>query len=213
MNIHLIGGRGHFRHGIVRDRAQSAIILALIIILALSIMNHSKPLNVSKESYKPLLELIAQAESRNNYNAYFGNSRNSSIKFTDMSIAEVMQWQEDFIEQGSPSSAVGRYQIISTTLADLVQATGISPDRLFDESMQDRLAIVLLERRGSLDYINSKISRHRFAANLAMEWASLPKVLGEGNLESSYYDGDGLNRSLVRAESVLGAISKIESDG
>lgn len=164
---------------------------------------------VNPESYKPLLNLIANAESSGNYNAYFGNSRNAEIKFTEMSVADVRKWQEDYVAQGSPSSAVGRYQIISNTLDGLVNELGIEPTQKFDESTQDAMAIALLERRGSVEYVNEELSQEQFAANLAKEWAALPKVVGD-NPDQSYYAGDGLNKSRVSPDTVLKAIEPIE---
>ncbi len=162
------------------------------------------------ESYKPLLNLIATVESNGNYNAHFGNSRNDSVKFTDMSVAEVRQWQTDFVAKGSPSSAVGRYQIISTTLDGLVNELKLEPTQKFDPETQDKMAVALLERRGADAYVNNELTQEEFAANLAKEWAALPKIVGE-NPEQSYYAGDGLNKSRVEPKEVLSAIEPIEA--
>lgn len=167
-----------------------------------------KRLAVDTRSYSGLLELIAHAESKNNYNAYFGNASNTELKFTDMTIDQVLEWQSSHIQQGSPSSAVGKYQIINTTLAKLVHEQDIDTKRKFDERTQDELAIALLEHRGSENYINSELSPQEFAANLAQEWAALPRVIG-GDPNSSFYAGDGLNRSLISVDEVLGAIGQI----
>lgn len=173
-------------------------------------MNNQRP-TIDSAAYAPLLDVIAKAESNGNYNAYFGNAGNSQIKFTDMTVAEVMKWQADFIAQGQPSSAVGRYQIISTTLSGLVNRKIVDVNEKFDEATQDRLAIALVERRGSLDYVAQQLSAHEFAANLAKEWAGLPRVLG-GNPTDSYYAGDGLNKSRTSVEEVLGAIAPIRAE-
>lgn len=87
-------------------------------------------------------------------------------------------------------TAVGRYQLISTTLAGLVQQLHIDVNQPFDETMQDELAVALLERRGVTEYVNNQIDGRQFAAELAKEWAGLPKVLGD-KPEQSYYAGDG----------------------
>jgi muramidase (phage lysozyme) len=160
-------------------------------------------------AYEPLLQLIARAESNDNYNAYFGRPGNTETDFTAMSVAEVLAWQNEYVQQGSPSSAVGRYQIINTTLAGLVRELGIKPEQKFDQPMQDRLAIALLDRRGARDYANNKISREEFAANLAKEWAALPKVLGDKPHES-YYASDGLNRSRVEVKGILAVIERAD---
>ena len=180
-------------------------------LIAYTIGSMNQRLQVDPVSAKPLLDLIARVESKGNYNAYFGNAGNTSIKFTEMSIADVLSWQEDFIAAGHPSSAVGRYQIISTTLKGLVQQLAIDVNQPFDEAMQDRMAIALLERRGATEYVNNQIDGRQFAAELAKEWAALPKTMGD-KPEQSYYAGDGLNKALISSKEVLAAIGAIRSE-
>lgn len=163
---------------------------------------------VDPVSYRPLLRVIADAESAGNYNAYFGNSGNTDVKFTDMTIAEVLAWQSKYIAEGSASSAVGRYQFLNTTLQHIAQEKGVSMDEKFDEDMQDSLAIALLERRGSERYVNQRVTRDEFAAELAKEWASLPKVAG-ADAQQSYYAGDGLNHALVSVSAVQQAVEQL----
>lgn len=177
-------------------------------LIAYTIGSMNQRLQVDLVSAKPLLDLIARVESKGNYNAYFGNAGNTSIKFTEMSIADVLSWQEDFIVAGHPSSAVGRYQIVSTTLKGLAQQLNIDTDQPFNEAMQDKMAFALLERRGATEYVNNRIDGRQFAAELAKEWAALPKILGSSP-EQSYYAGDGLNEALVSSGEVLRAIGAI----
>ncbi|MDB5177027.1 MAG: hypothetical protein JWN75_695 [Candidatus Saccharibacteria bacterium] len=185
----------------------SIIILSIGVIAYSSYIEHRR-LTVDPATYAPLLQLIAKAESNDNYNAYFGNAGNASVDFTKMSIAQVMKWQAEYVAQGKASNAVGKYQIVSTTLSGLVRHLGIDVKQKFDKTMQDSLAIALLERRGSELYVNNEISRDQFAANIAKEWAALPKVIGE-NPNESYYASDGLNKSRVKVDDVLKAIQPI----
>lgn len=194
----------------IRNNSFLFIVFSALILTFTFIMNQDKRANVIPASYQPLLNLIAGVESRGNYNAHFGNAHNTSVDFTRMSIAEVLQWQGEYVAQGSPSSAVGRYQIINTTLEGLVQDMKIAPEQLFDEATQDQMAVTLLGRRGSVEYANKEMSRQEFAANLAKEWASLPKVVGD-RPDDSYYAGDGLNKSLVDKEKVFSAIDAIKT--
>lgn len=179
-------------------------------LIAYTIGSMNQRLQVDPVSAKPLLDLIARVESKGNYNAYFGNAGNTSIKFTEMSIADVLSWQEDFIVAGHPSSAVGRYQIISTTLKSLVQQLDIDTNQPFNEAMQDRMAVALLERRGATEYVNNQIDEQQFAAELAKEWAALPRVVGD-RPEQSYYAGDGLNKALVKVDEVLRAVGGVSA--
>lgn len=197
-----------------RNKAPIFILAAaLFLISAVSYASYmsTRRLSVNPESYTQLLNLIAKVESNGNYNAYYGDARNSDIDFTAMSISDVMKWQKDFVAQGSPSSAVGRYQILSGTLESLVAQMGLSSQQTFDERTQDAMAIALLERRGAVEYVNLELSDKDFAANLAKEWAALPKVIGD-NPEQSYYAGDGLNKSRVESKEVLNAIKPIEAN-
>ncbi len=155
-----------------------------------------------------LLNTIAKVESKSNYNAYFGNSHNSSIQFTSMSVDEVLAWQKEFVAQGSPSSAVGRYQFIDSTLQGLLHELRIEGTATFDPALQDRLAVALLERRGIREYVDDKISREEFAHSLSKEWAALPVAIGE-NPERSYYAGDGLNKAQLSVDEVFASIATV----
>src|SRR5688500_6817427 len=168
------------------------------------------PARIDPAAYSSLLTTIAKGESNGNYNAYFGNAANTAIHFTEMSVDEVLQWQEEYVRQGSPSSAVGKYQIVRPTLTGLVSELGIDPKARFDEAMQDRMAIALLERRGALAYVEKELTREQFAANLAKEWAALPKVTGMSP-EESYYAHDGLNESRISVDEVYKALAMLES--
>ena len=156
------------------------------------------------------MSLIGKIESNDNYNAYFGNPSNNEIKFTDMTIDQVMRWQADFIADENASSAVGRYQIINTTLVGLVRELKIDTKEKFNQQTQDRMAIALFERRGSTAFINNEVTAEEFAARLAKEWAALPKVIGD-NPGSSYYANDGLNSSRAKPETVLGVVNQLSS--
>lgn len=166
-------------------------------------------MKIDSAAYQPLLATIAKGESRGNYNAHYGQAGNTSVRFTDMTISQVLQWQQDFVAQGSPSSAVGRYQFVRPTLAGLVEQRGIDGEARFDEAMQDELAVALLERRGVRQYVAKQLSREELAANLAKEWAALPKVIGD-RPEESYYAGDGLNEARISIDEVFSAIQAID---
>lgn len=187
----------------------TALILCIIAILMLTVFWASKP--EAKPDYSQLLNTIAEGESRGNYNAYYGNVRNESLDFTKMTVKEVLAWQREFVEKGSRSSAVGKYQFIRPTLARLVKEHRISGDERFSEELQDKLAGALLERRGINDYMEGKIDRKQFAHNLSKEWAALPKVIGE-NSEKSYYEGDGLNKVQISVGEVYEAIDSLTAE-
>lgn len=146
-----------------------------------------------------LLDLISEHESNGNYNVVYGGKE---IDLTHMTVDEVLQWQTNFVRAGSPSSAAGRYQIIHDTLDGLKKEMGLTGKETFSEDMQDRMATVLLNRRGYDDYLAGNISEAKFMNNLSKEWASLPKDMNG----RSYYAGDGLNKALTSPESVITAM-------
>lgn len=195
------------------NTANTHVIAAVLLLLALllyTVYMSQQTKSVDPKSYQTLLGLIGKAESDNNYDAYFGNSANSKIKFTDMTIEQVLDWQSEFVANGNPSSAVGKYQFINTTLKQLVDHHNIDPSRQkFTPKTQDDLAISLIERRGSLEYVNENLDTKNFAANLAKEWASLPKTVGS-DPNDSFYANDGLNKSRVKVDELLSAIEDIK---
>lgn len=186
-------------------------LVVFIGILAIVVtQSHSLQPQVDPTAYNTLLNTIAKGESKGNYNAYFGKVGNTKIRFTEMSVKDVIMWQEQYVRKGSASSAVGKYQIIRPTLAGLVAQLRIDPSTLFDENLQDRMAIVLLERRGAHAFVQKKLSREEFAASLAKEWAALPKATGV-NPTQSHYAGDGINKSNISLSEIYDALASLEA--
>lgn len=155
-----------------------------------------------------LLSFIGQHESRGNYNALvYGNNTPREADLTNMSIAEVMQYQSQMIGRGHASTAVGKYQFLRGTLGDAVNATdGIDMNTQFTPEVQDRLAEFLLERRGLSRFQSGEMSPEQFARNLANEWASLPLVSGR-----SAYEGIAGNRAGVGYSELMDNIQGMRS--
>jgi hypothetical protein len=78
------------------------------------------------------------------------------------------------------SSALGRYQIVRTTLRTVRKSLSLPANALFDSEMQDRCACYLLGLRGIDKYLAGRLSEDTLIDNLAREWASLPTVSGNG---------------------------------
>lgn len=169
----------------------------------------NSPEYINPVAYAPLLETIARGESGGNYNAHFGNPANQSIRFTDMTIADVLEWQTKHVQKGNMSNAVGKYQIIQPTLIDITEAMDVERDEKFDEALQDRIAIALIDRRGAREYANNDLTQEEFAANLAKEWAALPKTTGS-NPQESYYASDGINKSNTSVNDVYTALEAFQ---
>lgn len=163
-------------------------------------------------SVRTLLDFIAQPESRGDYNAVWGGiakKHRPKRPLVTMTIAEVLDWQ-DGIDAMYPSEAAGRYQIMEDTLRPLPPSAGLLPSDLFNEANQDKLALVLLKRRGLDKYLAGVISADDFANSLAREWASLPLVSGPKKGRSAYA-GDGLNKSHVSVDAFMGAVRAVKS--
>jgi hypothetical protein len=156
-------------------------------------------------AYEPLLDFIGDAEHSvegdTQYITAFGRTADGGHvqpetpdgrPLTEMTIDEVIAWQKNYTDNGSASSAAGKYQIIRKTLEGLKDKMDLTGNELFDEQMQDAMAIKLMEGRGLDDYLEGDISQGQFINRMAKEWASLPTTSGRG-----HYNGDGLNHQQV----------------
>jgi hypothetical protein len=99
------------------------------------------------------------------------------------------------------SSAVGRYQIVRTTLRKIRDALDLPGAALFDAEMQDRMACFLLGQRGIDKYLAGRLSEDTLLTNLSKEWASLPQPNGKG-----YYGGQ---RAAVTPAQVRKALAEV----
>ncbi|MDN3713351.1 hypothetical protein QWZ10_19390 [Paracoccus cavernae] len=105
---------------------------------------------------KGILDLIAQRESGGDYNATLDNGRwtGGARNLVNMTLKEILALQSTMrtpenralYGDGKGSSALGRYQIVGSTLEGLIKDLGLSGDELFSPEMQDRLAMQLLRQ-------------------------------------------------------------------
>lgn len=166
-------------------------------------------------------ELVGLYEGGTNYDVSYNNGQiNGELfrdsngytqdDFTQMTIAEVRQWQDEFVDAGSASSAVGKYQIIRKTLDGLVDGMdGIDENTVFSEDVQDAMADELLRQRGYDRFMNGELNEYELMGELAKEWASLPKNMGG----KSYYAGDGLNSAHIEPGALLETLQYVRSQG
>ncbi|MES2728628.1 MAG: hypothetical protein V4621_00835 [Pseudomonadota bacterium] len=142
-----------------------------------------------------LLNTIAHYEThradRNNNDGYdrvFGKA--NTMPLTKMTINQVLAWQDEYVADGSKSSAAGRYQIIRGTMRGLAKDMGLTGNELFDQTMQDRMAVTLLKQAGLDKYMNGSLSADTFQNRISGTWASVQNAHGQGQ-----YDHDGLNKA------------------
>lgn len=158
--------------------------------------------NKQTESNK-ILDLIGQGESKGNYNALVygkkGTNAPKEADLTNMTIAQVQEYQKGMIDRGHASTAVGKYQMIAATLAEQVKKAGLDPATTkFNQKTQDLLAKQLVDQAG---YGKKDVAT--VMKNLAGTWASLPKDMsGRG-----VYDNDANNnRASINPQELAAAI-------
>lgn len=155
-----------------------------------------------------LLNIIGEGESRNDYNASHAESGKTKTGLTGMTVDDVIKYQEDLLKAGKKSTAVGKYQIISGTLKELKDKLELKGDELFDEGLQDTLAIQLMKNAGLDSFMKGELKPEEFQLKLSKIWAALPKdATGAG-----YYDGDGLNRATIKPGALKQALMA-DADG
>lgn len=138
-----------------------------------------------------LRALIAYAEAGPlGYDAYHQSARIAPVRRpTQMTLAEIQSW---IAATPGQHHALGRYQIIPNTLADLMSRTGVPGTAVYSPQLQDAFANVLIVDAGYGAFQDGNITRDRFMANLAKVWAGLPLSNGK-----SAYDGIAGNRATI----------------
>lgn len=137
----------------------------------------------------PILGLIGHTEGTDRGAGYnetlsYGAFTGGAVNLVGMTLDEVDALQSKMLrhpDNSWNSSAVGRYQIVRTTLRSLRKELGLTGKERFDKDMQDRLAMALLERRGLSKWRAGTMSDTQFLNSLAQEWASLPTSKGKGH--------------------------------
>ena len=159
-----------------------------------------------------LLTAIKAHEAPKGYGqVYSGADKESRLAdVSKMTVDGALLFQAQMLRKGSKSTAIGGYQFLRKTLRELKAIMGLKGTERFDKDLQDRMAIVLMQRRGLGDYLDGAISRETFANNLAMEWASLPVVDGPKK-GKSFYHGDGLNKSFHKPETILALVDAVRA--
>lgn len=138
-----------------------------------------------------LKSLIALAEAGpKGYDAVHVSAKRRVPKLpTQMTLREIAVWVK--ATPGQPH-AIGRYQIIPSTMRELIRRSGFSPQTRFSPQVQDAFADILLADAGLEKFLAGRISRKRFMNNLARVWAGLPTSKGR-----SYYHGYAGNRHTI----------------
>lgn len=168
---------------------------------------------MTRDIYRPLLELIGQAEGTapprgRGYNETlgYGAYTGGPVTLVTMSLDQVDALQMRMLRHPDNklnSSAVGLYQIVRTTMRRIREAR---PDRYpgtrkYDADCQDEMACYLLGVRGIDRYIAGGMGEDAMVDALAKEWASFPATGGKG-----HYDGQRTGTTLAQVRAALQAV-------
>lgn len=166
--------------------------------------------------YRPLFDLIGFTEGTDKGRGYnetldYGAYTGGDVNLATMTLDQVDALQTRMLKHPKNklrSSALGRYQIIRTTLRALRKTLGLTGGEYFDKDMQDRLAAVLLGQRGIDKYLAGRLKEDTMLLNLAKEWASLPTPAGKG-----FYGGQHAAVTPQRVRGVLAEVRERHREG
>lgn len=166
--------------------------------------------------YRPMLDLIGRSEGTDKGRGYdetlgYGAYTGGDVDLESMTLDQIEALQTKMLRHPKnklKSSALGRYQIIRTTLRTMRQQLGLTGREKFDADMQDRLACYLLGQRGIDKWLAGRLKLETLINNLAMEWASIPTTEGQG-----HYEGQNAGVSLSQVKSALAEVSRRHREG
>lgn len=175
--------------------------------------------------YRPMLDLIGYTEGTDEGDGYnetlaYGKmldgvktkGKGRDVVLTTMSLADIDKLQSAMLKDPDNarwnSSAIGRYQIVRTTLREIKRTLALEPSVKFDEETQDRMACYLLGVRGIDKYLAGRLKEDTLINNLAKEWASLPTTSGKG-----HYGGQHARVNVARVRTALDEIKARHLEG
>ena len=166
--------------------------------------------------YRPLLDLIGFTEGTDKGRKYnetlaYGAYTGGDVDLVSMTLDQIDALQTRMLKHPKNklrSSALGRYQIIRTTLRSLRKTLDLTGAELFDEAMQDRMACYLLGQRGVDKYLSGRLNEDTLLLNLAKEWASLPTPAGQG-----FYGGQHAAVQPARVRAALAEVKRRHAAG
>ncbi|MFK7798137.1 MAG: peptidoglycan-binding protein [Aureispira sp.] len=158
------------------------------------------------------------------YNAYNRGTQGNTIvgpnghrELTAMTLATVMANQALDKSHADYLFAVGKYQLIPSTLKEGVAALNLDTSLKFDVNTQELLfsGYLMDKKRPQISaYIKGTAGNSAFAAGLAaaQEWASIAVPEGHAKAGRSYYDGVGGNSAHITAEDFLGVLDEAKAN-
>lgn len=172
----------------------------------------------------PLADLIQRGESGaasyDSYNrgTYIGadgkehvRGPDRAIDFSSMSTGQVLDQQALARGDANRLFAVGRYQVIPSTMNAAVISLGLDRNAAFTDAVQDRIFsdyLITRKRPSIRKYITGAAGATLRSAQLALsqEWASIANP----STGKSYYDAPGgANHAWITAEETANALNKM----
>jgi hypothetical protein len=142
-----------------------------------------------------------------------GDARGEKLNISGMTIGEIKRRQN--LPRNNPDhlNAVGKYQVIGSTLNGAIKALGLKDSDVFNSSLQERIFneyLIGSKRPEVRDYLAGK-SNDLEAAVLAIakEWASVQ----DPRTGKSFYDGVAGNSAPTTATAIRGALVKARQLG
>jgi len=156
---------------------------------------------------KPIFDLLGHTEGTDKRLGYneslaYGALTGGDKNLVGMTLLEIDSLQTQMLNHPKNkwnSSALGRYQIVRTTLRKLRK--GFPQAALFDGDLQDVFAAKLLVGRGLLAWLAGTKSTVAFVNQLAREWASIPTSSGNG-----YYSGQRVGATVRQVTDALAQV-------
>ncbi len=162
------------------------------------------------------------------YNAYnrgtVGNTMigaDKPLKLVEMTLAEIRRMQELPGGHADKLFAVGKYQMIPTTLKEGISALSLETSRLYNAETQEYLFsdYLMKKKRPALhEYITGGGDERSAGIAGAQEWASIacpPGTIGANGYDvsgRSYYDGIGGNGAHISHEDFIAALNEARQD-
>jgi len=157
-------------------------------------------------------ERAAQENFASGYDLPFGYGRylQPSKPISQMTFQELEDFQRrqvnatkgTFDNTNLGTSAVGRYQFIGPTLANLKNRLGYKDTDVFSPEVQDRLFDALMEEKGLQELLSGLITPEEFQTNLSSQFASIPKP----GTETGTYKGQRTGVTSDRVSAVLSSM-------
>jgi hypothetical protein len=175
------------------------------------------------EALKTFFDSALKGESKtyNDHNWYVGSKLKGYIEgqnsnkypllkknVSDSTIGEVKEFQAKQRIGDGQLWAIGRYQIIPTTLKGVQKTLGLSDSTKFNQTVQDQMGYALMIQRTNLkNYLlgvsaDSKENRQQASLDMSKIWSSIgvPYAINGRAYNQSYYSSDraSVNTELIQ---------------